>query len=1164
MKKLCRYSKKLMSALLTITMIIAFIPLYQIETQALTTNELSSRYQSVVNGKYGTGKYFRDDQSKGCCFPSGSACHNNHNFNFVDDSYCNCKVATADIAGVAGGIQCFGYARYVFYQLFGLPVATSYSSDGYALGSTNNVKTIGQVSSGLTSSNVANVFSKAYLGDFIQTSYGSSGRHSMIVESVSSNAVTVLECNHSGRCAISRRTITFANFASAYKGFSVYRATNHPGGTPVTPSTSYTIDTKYPTPISAYTIPTGQVKTYWSVNGAEAGYIDGSSDLCTINEVYTNEWVKVTYPTNSGPKEAYTPLSNFVEYGGAVTPYTWSPSNSINAYVRSNMSEQFGTVFTTDSCKVVSTSGSKLQVIYPVYSGGYKLGWVNPSTSAPVTPEATRPSTTIPGPVASGAFSGKSIVAVAPNKITISTNPVAYISAGDICTITNVNPSTGYCDVTYPSGGSDVFASGVTKRTVSIPINHFINYNGAAQAEVAKIPNQLTVYPTQSMSNTVGSYTANWWLDPGDTYTTINNINGATEVLYYCSQGKHSGYWKLGWAWLDYYSLDLNGYLDNASQGGLMSYGTADVYINGIKRADDVTDFYTANGTYPKGSTYEIKDIRAYKGYTYNGVYSGSVSGTLTANTSVSLNFTKNPVTVAGIVVTANPTKTTYLEGESLNTSGLVVTANYSDGTSKNVTSSCAFSGYSSTPGDKTVKVTYSGKTTSFTVRVNSKSPTAISITSLPTKTSYFINEEFDSEGMVVKATYNNGTNSVVTNYDIYGFSSETSGTKTVTIYYTYNNITVSKTFTITVSDILVSSIAVKTNPTKTSYYVGDTLNTNGLTLTATYNNGTTETVSNSFTCTPTALNTAGTQKITVTYGGKSTTFNVTVTDVTVSSIAVKSNPTKTSYCVGDTLNRSGLTLTATYNNGTTKTITSGFTCTPTALNTAGTQKITVTYGGKTTYFNVTVTDNTPSENDPQFAVSNSKASKSNTVDVTVSVKNNPGIIAAKLNISYDTSKLKLTKVTNGAVMGSSLFDPGNDLTASPYSVCWNDMDSNHSGDGVMVTFTFEIAENAEIGVVPVTLTYDTGSTFNSDLENVSFATVSGSVEITDRTPGDTNGDNEIDLKDVVLIRRYLSGGWNVTINESNADVNQDGYVDLKDVVIIRRYLSGGWNVTLK
>ncbi len=62
---------------------------------------------------------------------------------------------------------------------------------------------------------------------------------------------------------------------------------------------------------------------------------------------------------------------------------------------------------------------------------------------------------------------------------------------------------------------------------------------------------------------------------------------------------------------------------------------------------------------------------------------------------------------------------------------------------------------------------------------------------------------------------------------------------------------------------------------------------------------------------------------------------------------------------------------------------------------------------------------------------------------------------------------------------------------------------------------------------------------------------------------GDVNADGSIDLKDVTILRRYLAGGWNVTINEANADVNGDGSIDLKDVTILRRYLAGGWNITL-
>ena len=72
-------------------------------------------------------------------------------------------------------------------------------------------------------------------------------------------------------------------------------------------------------------------------------------------------------------------------------------------------------------------------------------------------------------------------------------------------------------------------------------------------------------------------------------------------------------------------------------------------------------------------------------------------------------------------------------------------------------------------------------------------------------------------------------------------------------------------------------------------------------------------------------------------------------------SIAVKTMPTKTTYTAGESLDPSGLALTATYADGSTKTITSGFTCAPTALTETGTQTITVTYEGKTTTFTVTV-----------------------------------------------------------------------------------------------------------------------------------------------------------------------------------------------------------------
>ncbi|MBQ6944307.1 MAG: hypothetical protein IJN43_08250, partial [Ruminococcus sp.] len=39
---------------------------------------------------------------------------------------------------------------------------------------------------------------------------------------------------------------------------------------------------------------------------------------------------------------------------------------------------------------------------------------------------------------------------------------------------------------------------------------------------------------------------------------------------------------------------------------------------------------------------------------------------------------------------------------------------------------------------------------------------------------------------------------------------------------------------------------------------------------------------------------------------------------------------------------------------------------------------------------------------------------------------------------------------------------------------------------------------------------------------------------------GDANGDDEVDVKDVIAIRRHITGGYSVTINEAASNVNGD------------------------
>ncbi len=227
-----------------------------------------------------------------------------------------------------------------------------------------------------------------------------------------------------------------------------------------------------------------------------------------------------------------------------------------------------------------------------------------------------------------------------------------------------------------------------------------------------------------------------------------------------------------------------------------------------------------------------------------------------------------------------------------------------------------------------------------------------VEIVTLPTITEYYVGDTLDTNGLTIKVTYYDDSSKIFTS----GFTCSPtylskSGTQTITVSYGGKTCT----FDVNVKPNDLVKIEVKTNPTKTEYFVGETLNTTGLVLLATYNNGTTRDITSDYTCTPTKLDTAGEQTIKVSYYGKTCEFKVTVKPVELVKIEVAEEPTKTTYYVGETLDTTGLLLTLYYSDGSTSGATSGYTCTPTKLNTVGTQVITVEYGGFTDTFDVEV-----------------------------------------------------------------------------------------------------------------------------------------------------------------------------------------------------------------
>ena len=156
-------------------------------------------------------------------------------------------------------------------------------------------------------------------------------------------------------------------------------------------------------------------------------------------------------------------------------------------------------------------------------------------------------------------------------------------------------------------------------------------------------------------------------------------------------------------------------------------------------------------------------------------------------------------------------------------------------------------------------------------------------------------------------------------------------------------------------------TIAVTTQPTNTEYMQGDTLDLTDIVVTATQKDGTTEVVTSSCTFSPangSTLSTSGTQTITISYRGATTT--TTVTAYAIDRIAVTTAPTKTAYNVGDTINYNGIVVKAYANNDNiVRTVTSQCTFSPasgTTLSSTGSFSATITWRSKTTTQSYSVT----------------------------------------------------------------------------------------------------------------------------------------------------------------------------------------------------------------
>ena len=150
-------------------------------------------------------------------------------------------------------------------------------------------------------------------------------------------------------------------------------------------------------------------------------------------------------------------------------------------------------------------------------------------------------------------------------------------------------------------------------------------------------------------------------------------------------------------------------------------------------------------------------------------------------------------------ITTTGPNKTTYKVGETLDLTGLVVTAHYSDGSDKVITDYEVSEVDLSTAGNKVVIIRYQEQTAAFTITVDEAGHSSVTLTSISIegtyKTEYNVGETLDLTGLIVRGQYSDGSSKEITNYQVGKVDMSTPGIKRVNITYidkmTYFEITI-------------------------------------------------------------------------------------------------------------------------------------------------------------------------------------------------------------------------------------------------------------------------------------------------------------------------------------------------------------------------------------
>ena len=317
--------------------------------------------------------------------------------------------------------------------------------------------------------------------------------------------------------------------------------------------------------------------------------------------------------------------------------------------------------------------------------------------------------------------------------------------------------------------------------------------------------------------------------------------------------------------------------------------------------------------------------------YVDSDVTSATKTQTFKTNLKVSLS---NPT--QSIAIKQNPTKTEYGYGDTIDLSNGKITITKANGDTEEKALTDSSVKVTETDGSavdlskvtfgedntvtKTIKVTYDGKDTTYQIKITNKI-TGIKMQTTP-KAQYNVNDALDlttdgSNPGEILVTRQTGTPSIVSiknsNVKVTGFDSSKENTKLpLTVSYTENGETKTTTYDVLIKDT-VTAVSMKNTP-KTDYKYNEPLDLSNGTITITKGSGTkdiavTDNMVSGYD--PTKL---GKQTITVSYGGKTTSYEVNVKDY-VTGISITPNAITGTYNdeLGTLINDNDIIYTVTY-----------------------------------------------------------------------------------------------------------------------------------------------------------------------------------------------------------------------------------------------------------